>query len=51
MIGFFRRHAALLIAVALASGFAPSISLAQQVATKSAPPGCPYCARRIAGPE
>jgi biopolymer transport protein ExbB len=38
MIGFFRRHAAVLIAVALASGLAPSISLAQTDATKSAPP-------------
>ena len=38
MIGFFRRHAAVLIAVALASGFAPSISVAQQDASKSAPP-------------
>ncbi len=38
MIGFFRRHAAVLIAVALASGLAPSISVAQQDATKSAPP-------------
>jgi biopolymer transport protein ExbB len=38
MIGFFRRHAAVLIAVALASGLTPSISLAQTDATKSAPP-------------
>jgi biopolymer transport protein ExbB len=37
MIGFFRRHAAVLIAVALASGLAPSISVAQQDATKSPP--------------
>ena len=38
MIGFFRRHAAVLIAVALASGLAPSISVAQQDSTKAAPP-------------
>ena len=38
MIGFIRRHAALLIAVALVSGLAPSFVLAQQDATKSAPP-------------
>jgi biopolymer transport protein ExbB len=38
MTGFFRRHAAVLIAVALASGLAPSISLAQTDASKSAPP-------------
>ena len=38
MIGFFRRHAAVLIAVALGFGFAPSISVAQQDSTKSAPP-------------
>ena len=38
MIGFFRRHAAVLIAVALASGLAPSISLAQTDSSKSAPP-------------
>ena len=36
MIGFLRRHAALLIAVALTSGLAPSIATAQQ--DKSAPP-------------
>ena len=38
MIGFFRRHAALLIAVALTSGLAPSIATAQQDPNKSAPP-------------
>ena len=38
MTGFFRRHAALLIAVALVSGSAPSLTLAQQDPTKSAPP-------------
>ena len=38
MIGFFRRHAALLIAVALTSGLAPSIATAQQDQNKSAPP-------------
>ena len=37
MIGFFRRHAALLIAFALVSG-APGFATAQQDATKSAPP-------------
>ena len=38
MTGFFRRHAALLIAVALVSGSAPSLTMAQQDPTKSAPP-------------
>ena len=38
MTGFFRRHAALLIAVALVSGVAPSLTTAQQDPTKSAPP-------------
>ena len=38
MIGFFRRHAALLIAFALVSGLAPSLATAQQDPTKSAPP-------------
>ena len=38
MTGFFRRHAALLIAVALVSGSAPTLTLAQQDPTKSAPP-------------
>ena len=38
MTGFFRRHAAVLIAVALTSGLAPNISVAQQDASKSAPP-------------
>ena len=38
MTGFFRRHAALLIAVALVSGLAPSLTAAQQDPTKSAPP-------------
>ena len=38
MIGFIRRHAALLIAVALVSGLAPSFAMAQQDASKSAPP-------------
>ena len=38
MIGFFRRHAALLIAVALVSGLAPGLAMAQQDPTKSAPP-------------
>ena len=38
MTGFFRRHAALFVAVALASGLAPSIAMAQQDPTKSAPP-------------
>ena len=33
MIGFFRRHAALLIAVALVSGLAPGLAMAQQDAT------------------
>jgi len=37
MIGFLRRHAALLIAVALTSGLAPSIATAQDP-NKSAPP-------------
>lgn len=38
MTGFFRRHAAVLIAVALVSGLAPSLTAAQQDPTKSAPP-------------
>jgi biopolymer transport protein ExbB len=38
MTGFFRRHAALLIAVALVSGSAPSLTMAQQDPNKSAPP-------------
>ena len=38
MIGFFRRHAALLIAVAVVSGSAPTLTMAQQDPTKSAPP-------------
>ncbi|HVG04962.1 MAG TPA: MotA/TolQ/ExbB proton channel family protein [Burkholderiaceae bacterium] len=38
MTGFFRRHAALLIAFALVSGLAPSLATAQQDATKSPPP-------------
>jgi biopolymer transport protein ExbB len=38
MTGFFRRHAALLIAVALVSGSAPTLTMAQQDPTKSAPP-------------
>ena len=38
MTGFFRRHAALLTAVALISGWAPSLTMAQQDPTKSAPP-------------
>ena len=38
MTGFFRRPAALLIAVALISGLAPSLTAAQQDPNKSAPP-------------
>ncbi len=38
MTGFFRRYAAVLIAVALVSGLAPSLTAAQQDPTKSAPP-------------
>ena len=38
MTGFFRHHAALLIAVALVSGSAPSLTMAQQDPNKSAPP-------------
>src|SRR4029453_19650517 len=38
MIGFFRRQAALLIALALTSGLAPSVATAQQDAAKSPPP-------------
>ncbi len=38
MTGFFRRPAALLIAVALISGLAPSLTAAQQDPSKSAPP-------------
>ncbi|MGZ9060116.1 MAG: MotA/TolQ/ExbB proton channel family protein [Burkholderiaceae bacterium] len=38
MTGFFRRHAALLIAVAVVFGSAPTLTMAQQDPTKSAPP-------------
>ena len=38
MIGFVRRHAAFLIAVALTFGLAPSIGTAQQDPAKSAAP-------------
>ena len=38
MIGSFRRYAALLIALAMSCGLAPSIATAQQDANKSAPP-------------
>ena len=39
MIGFFRRHAAVLAAILVVAGLiAPGLSLAQQDATKSAPP-------------
>ena len=38
MIGFFRRPAALLAALLLVAGLAPGLTVAQQGATKSAPP-------------
>ena len=38
MIGFFRRHAAMLAAILVAGLIAPGLTMAQQDATKSAPP-------------